>query len=89
MAVRGRVTGREGSLVLVFNRELTVSEILGVYRGRNSIEAEFRRKTAESTSKGLELLPPFCFCCGKWSEEVYLPRLRIMIFSENHVNYPA
>jgi len=36
------MTGREGLFVLVSNRPLTASEILGLYRARNDIETGFR-----------------------------------------------
>jgi transposase len=41
-AVNGMMTGREGLFVLVSNRPLTASEILGLYRSRNDIETMFR-----------------------------------------------
>ncbi|MCK9323615.1 MAG: transposase [Candidatus Methanomethylophilaceae archaeon] len=41
-AVNGMMTEREGLFVLVSNRPLTASEILGLYRARNDIEVGFR-----------------------------------------------
>jgi len=41
-AVNNMMTGREGLFVLVSNRPLTASEILGLYRSRNDIETMFR-----------------------------------------------
>ena len=57
-AVNGMMTGREGLFVLVSNRPLTASEILGLYRARNDIETGFRdlkhgidRRPARCTSE--------------------------------------
>jgi transposase len=41
-AVRHMISGKEGSFVLVTNRELTASDILRIYRSRNAAESAFR-----------------------------------------------
>jgi transposase len=73
-AVNNMVTGREGLFVLLTNRELTASGILGAYRSRNAVESSFRdlkhgidwrpaRCTSEDAIKGRILVSFLALFC--------------------------
>jgi len=81
-AVKGMMTGREGLFVLVSNRPLTASGILGHYRDRNDIETAFRdlkhgidwrpaRCTSEDAIRGRILISFLALFCMSMMRFLY------------------
>lgn len=82
-AVKRMISGREGLFVLLTNREMTASDVLGTYRSRNAAESAFR-----DLKHGIDWRPARCTSADAVKGRVLISFLALFCMSMVRFLYP-